>query len=416
MIGDIEMFPAVVRQDKDSNLTIKVRQIKRVAPIDSGAGYTPLATQTVTDAYVDVGAITLTPSNSYLVYGAVTDDEDTPVEGVLVSATGDFETSDTTDASGDFVLYGIFEGTITITAALDGYVTDSEEVVVTSASVEQDLQCDRVAVSGNITCDEVGLDDVTVSMTDEDNATTSGGGDYSFAPVVDGEKTITPTKVGYEFDPETLEIEVDRESIASNDFVATAVAQETDIDVNYTSGGMTKASGVTYADARDSETASSTGNEPVVGQSCSGTYAVRRSLLNFTIPAMSAAVACSLFLEGGADVSAEDFDIYILISTYATPLGAEDFPVFDGRQTGVPHTGTVLNASWNSVDYSAGWNEIVLNEAGLAAVLAAQGGTLKLALISKKDYDNTAPTVSEYVIFSVITGANKPYLHLSYVA
>lgn len=145
------------------------------------------------------------------------------------------------------------------------------------------------------------------------------------------------------------------------------------------------------------------------------TFYVSRSFCSFQIPTMTSISSCSLFLEGNWNVSTDEFNIYIHTSTYAPPISYDDYNDFDGWRPGQTHNGTVLNNLWNSADFSNDWNEIVFNQAGLDAVFAKKGDTLKLTLISEEDFNNSEPTNLEQLKFESSTTVDKePYLSFTY--
>ncbi len=157
-----------------------------------------------------------------------------------------------------------------------------------------------------------------------------------------------------------------------------------------------------YPTAQGATTGTVSGNLRV-GQYYDATpiYGVYRSFLAFAIPSMLDITSCILHLDGQSDNSTTDFNMYIVSSTYTTPV-SEDFDL----------VGTTLwSDAWNSVNYSANDNAITLNSTGLSAVLAAQGGTLRIALRSEKDINATTPTGSERVNF---TPNGNAYLTITY--
>lgn len=184
--------------------------------------------------------------------------------------------------------------------------------------------------------------------------------------------------------------------------------------VTATNDGVVVNSDEVYDTARNAVTGSGTWNTTVqIGQVLSDN--IYRSFFSFAIPDMSALTATSMFLEGNSDLSTTDFEIYIHTSTYSNPLVVEDFDLFAGHQASGAYNGTVLNNTWNSSSYSATWNEIVFNAAGIAVILAAKNATLKLAAISKEDYNDSAPGGSERIIFeSSATAGKEPYLSITY--
>jgi hypothetical protein len=177
----------------------------------------------------------------------------------------------------------------------------------------------------------------------------------------------------------------------------------------------------TYQNIRDYEnTVAAYYTELAAGQwynTANTSYYVFRGFASFPIPALYSVAACTLYVNGETNWSTTDFEIYLLTSEYGSTLQGMDFLEFDGQQSGSAHTGTVLNNTWNTSSYSSGWNTIVFNTSGLDSLFAASDDTLRIAMISKNDYDNTSPTSSEeYVWFESSDHAtDKPYLSISYV-
>ncbi len=175
-----------------------------------------------------------------------------------------------------------------------------------------------------------------------------------------------------------------------------------------------------YATARDLATGGYSATSSVnVGQFSGANERVYRGFLSFPIPALVTADACTLYVNGGGDYSITNFSIYIHSApTYNAPGGdvtTAAYSKFDGRQTAAAHDGSVLNDTWASTSYSAGWMTIIFNAAGLDTIGVCQGDTLKIALISSEDYLTSAPADSEYIIFDSSGDAGtEPYISLSY--
>jgi hypothetical protein len=180
------------------------------------------------------------------------------------------------------------------------------------------------------------------------------------------------------------------------------------------------ASSGTYVGARDTtETSSAIGSAyQVVGQRKLGaTYQLYRAGNRFVIPTMSSASECTLWVYGREDDSDTNFSIYIIGANSMRPIQDKaDYILFDGRTAGGAHTGTILNNAYASTDFvDATWNPIVFNAAGIDSLVAAQGDTLWIALISKEDYDNSAPTNDEYIVFESLAEVGfEPYLSFTY--
>jgi hypothetical protein len=75
-----------------------------------------------------------------------------------------------------------------------------------------------------------------------------------------------------------------------------------------------------------------------------------------------------------------------------------------------------LNDAWNTSSFLLeDWNEIVFNNDGLAAIMTKQNDTFLIAMISKEDFDNSAPADKEYIWFySTSTAGKEPYLSITY--
>lgn len=197
------------------------------------------------------------------------------------------------------------------------------------------------------------------------------------------------------------------------EFTSYITAQAT---IKATNDGTLRGYRTSYATARNLATADFSLDYPIVGQVLfEGYYYVFRYFASFAIPDMASVTAASLFLEGNQNVSTADFDIYIHSSTYSDPLIRDDYDLFDGHQASGVYNGAVLNNTWNSSSYSANWNEITFNAAGLAAILNKENDIFKIALISKEDYDNSAPINDEWIDFNDSLNVSlEPYLLITY--
>lgn len=191
------------------------------------------------------------------------------------------------------------------------------------------------------------------------------------------------------------------------------VLGETTASINLTYDGGRYVGNIpgTYASKRDSSTATNVLSVIRVGQLYADTYNIYRGFFKITVPALSSVVACSLYVDGSSDQSTTDYGIYLLTAGSYGEFDKNAYVMFDGRQIGSAHTGSILNNTWNSSSYSADWNVLVFNAAGLDTVAAYAGRDLYLSLISKNDYDNTAPIGSEHVTFS---GSSQGYVSLVY--
>jgi len=188
-------------------------------------------------------------------------------------------------------------------------------------------------------------------------------------------------------------------------------------NVEATNDGSVYSSNATYTTARNAAAGTGKLNSLYVGQAYSGgTYDIRRTFLSIVVPSIDNVVSASQFLYGVSDASTTDFYIYLHTSTYSDTLVKEDFDLFDGHQASGAYNGTVLNHRYHTAMFLKNWNEIVMNSSGRAAVLAAAGSTLKLAIISSIDYAGTAPTGLERVQFESVANAagHESYMSIEY--
>jgi hypothetical protein len=174
----------------------------------------------VSGADVDLGTITITPKNptAGIAYGSA------ELEGVYIYIVG-IGLIGYTDEFGDWEWDCISPGTYIASAEKDGYYFTPEtiELIATAGGTLSGKNFTPVAVTVSGTVLDIldaPVENVTVAMTDEDDTLTDELGEYSFAPVIDGVKTITPTKGGWTFEPEYQEVEVNRSSIPDIDFTA----------------------------------------------------------------------------------------------------------------------------------------------------------------------------------------------------
>lgn len=164
------------------------------------------------------------------------------------------------------------------------------------------------------------------------------------------------------------------------------------------------ATGVSYADVRNAVTAEFAEVALVVGRSYnagSNYFSVYRSILQFSIPAMTTCEDAYIKLTGLGLYSASNFYIGILEGTWAdmsNPSGL--FNDFTGWATSGDYNVTLFNNAWYMAEYGA-ICRIRFNDIGRAAVLAKQGGILRIVLISQYDLDSDVadPAGQEFVQF-----------------
>ncbi len=242
------------------------------------------------------------------------------------------------------------------------------------------------------------------------------GSDVRMLPVTVTDAAGVPVEYGVEWDGERLTV-----AVKSTDDTAWPVTVDPSTTYTAVLDGHTESRSADEATARNATNAVAVfTNALFVGRDKDSSYTFYRSFLTLPIPltqdSVYAVTGVSLFLNGGTDHSKTDFQIYVVgAEAYGPTLTTADVNQFDGWQAIRPYNGTVLNDSTYSALWSADWNEIVFNAAGRDSLIAALGDTLRIALMSKRDYANT-PSVEgkEYVTYVSSAGSDDPYIEITY--
>lgn len=201
-----------------------------VTPSLSGYTFSPTST-----------AVTLTSANSaannfvataipvaHSITGAVSGDT---LSGVTLTVTGTATTSATTDSSGNYSVTGVYDGSYTVTPSKTGYTfTPSSSAVTLSGATVSGKNFVAVAnaaptysIAGAVSGAVQSGVTVTLSGAGSASTTTNGSGNYTFAGLVNGSYTVTPTLTGYTFSPTSAAAAVSGANITGTNFVATAV-------------------------------------------------------------------------------------------------------------------------------------------------------------------------------------------------
>lgn len=186
-------------------------------PSEAGYVFTP-ASQTVTISgahNLSVNFASALPS--YVISGTVSGGP-----GITVSLTGPTNVSTTTDASGNYSLPAVPNGTYTVTPSGVGYTIapTSQSVTVNGANVGS-INFNATSVAYSITGTISGGAGATVTLTGASTLTTTAdaSGNYSFAGVLSGAYAITPAKAGLVFTPTNLAVTVAGASVSGANFV-----------------------------------------------------------------------------------------------------------------------------------------------------------------------------------------------------
>jgi hypothetical protein len=215
-------FPGVAGRT-DTNLWVEFTSDQPVlafASVINNASGDPFAVVATPDAT----AIPVSHSLS----GAVSGDT---LSGVTITVTGTATASAITDSSGNYSVTGVYDGSYTMTPSKTGYtftpsslaVTVSGVAVIGKNFVAKSNAASTYSISGAIS--GAVQSGVTVTLSGVGSATTisNGSGNYTFAGLVNGSYTITPSMTGYTFSPANATANVSGANITGTNFVATAV-------------------------------------------------------------------------------------------------------------------------------------------------------------------------------------------------
>jgi inhibitor of cysteine peptidase len=282
-----------------------------------------------------------------------------------------------TDASGNFSIPGVFDGNYTLTPELAGYVFDPVNIAVNIAGADSsgnnftasDLGLPSYNVSGNVQYMAAGLQNVAMTLSPGgSSAMTDASGNFTIPGVFDGDYTLTPELVGYEFDPVNIAVNIAGADSTGNNFVATDVASPTYSISGGVTVGTTNLQNVTisiepggYLTLTDENGAYS------VSGLAPDSYTVTPSKTGFLFTPASANVEIT-----NADVTGVDFD--------ATPDNSGTFTV-SGTVGGPPGglSGAVITLTpgpYSNVSVSGGGYSIINVPSGIYTATCSKSGWL----------------------------------------
>lgn len=164
---------------------------------------------------------------SHAISGAVTGDT---LSGVTITVTGAATASATTDASGNYSVTGLYDGSYTVTPSKTGYTFNpaSSAAIVSGANiagknfVAATNAASTYSISGAVSGSVLSGVTITLSGAGSATATTNASGNYTFPGLVNGNYTVTPSLFGYTFSPTSAGANVSGANISGTNFVATA--------------------------------------------------------------------------------------------------------------------------------------------------------------------------------------------------
>jgi hypothetical protein len=215
---------AVVTADASGNFTFAglINGTYTVTPSASGFTFNPVS-QTVTISSNPVTNVnfTATPVPTWSVSGIVSGIPSG--SQALLTLSGAGSGTATTDASGNYSFTGLMNGTYTITPSLMGYTftPPSRSVPVNGGNVTSINFTAAVAttfsISGTISPTSAGSGTLlTLSGGASGTVTADSSGNYSFAGLLNGTYTVTPSKSGYTFSPASQTLTINGGSMGAS--------------------------------------------------------------------------------------------------------------------------------------------------------------------------------------------------------
>ncbi|WP_263357909.1 DUF4082 domain-containing protein [Acidicapsa ligni] len=139
--------------------------------------------------------------------------------GATVSLSGAATSSTTANASGVYTFSGVTSGSYTVTPAKTGFAFTPPSQAVTISTASGTANFTSVAthsITGTIS--GAGGNGATVSLSGAATASTTANasGVYTFAGVVAGAYTVTPSKAGYVFTPASTAVTVSTANVTAN--------------------------------------------------------------------------------------------------------------------------------------------------------------------------------------------------------
>jgi hypothetical protein len=330
------------------------------------------------------------------------------LSGVTMSLSGAATATTTTDASGNYAFANLLNGGYTVTPSMVGYVFTPSNIILSlvADAPGQDFTANAVyLISGNITSGGLPFAGVNVALSGDATAetTTDALGNYSFAGLLSGTYTVTPSMTGYVFTPSNIILSLVADA-PGQDFTANAVYL---ISGNITSGGLPFA-GVNVAlsgDATANTTTDASGNYSFIGL-LNGDYTITPSMAGYSFTPQGINVTIS-----GADITGQDFSATLL--TYAISgaitLGGLPLPGVTVSLSGAATATTTTNASGNYVfaNLLNGGYTVTPSMAGYAFTPSSIAVTIIFADLPGRNF-TAAPLVTYSISGTALTSTKLP--------
>lgn len=222
-----------------------------VTPTKTGFTFTP-ASQAATISGANVTGVNFTSAAvpTFTISGAVSG---AVASGVSVGLTGTSTATTTTDASGNYSFTGLQNGTYTVTPSKSGFTFSpvNQSVPVSGANVPgvnfTSAVIPTFAVSGTISGPAAVGATVALSGAATASTATDASGNYSFANLLNGSYTITPSNSGFTFTPASQAVAVAGANAPGVNFASATVPPPANLarDANVANNGPSAATTIT---------------------------------------------------------------------------------------------------------------------------------------------------------------------------
>lgn len=195
----------------------------------TAANLTVQAGQTTNAGTITMAAVGVT---TYSVSGTITSGGAAFV-GVTVTMTGN-NVPATTVSSGNYSFSGAQNGSYMLTPSKTGYTFSplSQSVTINGANVTgknftaTTSAANTYSISGTITAGGSALPGVAV-ITNGGSGSTNSNGNYAISSLPSASYTLTPSRIGYTFTPESQSVSVNGGNLTGKNFTATASSNGT---------------------------------------------------------------------------------------------------------------------------------------------------------------------------------------------
>jgi len=232
-----------------------------ITPTKTGFTFSP-ANEDITVNGANLTGISFTASAvpTYSISGTVSG---AVVSGVTLSLTGVATASTTSDSSGNYTFAGLANGAYTVTPSKTGYTFTPANLAATVSGANQtginflSTAIPTYSISGTVSGAVVGGVTLSLSGSATASTTSDSSGNYTFAGLVNGAYTVTPSLIGYTFTPANHPETVTNGNISAVNFTSQVVVQSATLAIDANASAL----GAKAATVSSPAFSTTTGNE-----------------------------------------------------------------------------------------------------------------------------------------------------------